>query len=176
MVMRSTILASIAVAALVMPAFAQQQQTQPPAQSGAQELQQQQHSQGQNQPGKGSQQARNQQISPRQLNESQVKHLQQALDDKGYKAGRADGKWGLESERALKDFQKAQNVQSTDEVDANIVTALGMHPEDFGLQAGSGTTTGQASRGTSDSQSGGSQSSPPQHNAGESQHDAASPK
>jgi peptidoglycan hydrolase-like protein with peptidoglycan-binding domain len=157
-----------------MPAFAQQQQTQPPAQSGAKQLQQ--HSQGQNQPGNGSQQARNQQISPRRLNESQVKLLQQALDDKGYKAGRADGKWGPESERALKDFQKAQNVQSTDEVDANIVTALGMHPEDFGLQAGSGTTTGQAPRGTTNSQSGGWQSSPPQRNAGQSQHDAASPK
>jgi hypothetical protein len=71
-------LASIAVAALVMPALAQQQQTQPPAQSGAQQLQ------GQNQTSKGSQQGRNQQISPRQLNESQVKQLQQALDAKGY--------------------------------------------------------------------------------------------
>jgi peptidoglycan hydrolase-like protein with peptidoglycan-binding domain len=173
MVMRSTIIASIAVATLVMPALAQQQQKQPPAQSGGQQSQQQ--TQGQNQPGNGSQQARNEQISPRQLNESQVKQLQQALDGKGYHAGRADGKWGPESERALKDFQKAQNVQSTDEIDANIVTALGMHPEEFGLQADSVTTTGQAPRGTSKSQSGGSQSSP-QHNAGESQHDAGSPK
>jgi hypothetical protein len=54
-----------------------------------------------------------------------------------------DGKWGPETEAALKDFQKSKNMPSNGQLDAMTMTALGLTPSDFGT-AGNHGTTGQA--------------------------------
>jgi peptidoglycan hydrolase-like protein with peptidoglycan-binding domain len=93
MLMKKIILAAVAAAALCVPAVAQQS--------------------GQTQPGSASSQAQNassrQDISPRELSASQVQQIQKSLDDKGFKSGKVDGKWGPQTEAALKDFQRSQD-------------------------------------------------------------------
>ena len=48
------------------------------------------------------------QISPRHFSESEVRKIQQAHDDKGFKSGKVDGSWGRETEAAFKDFHKGR--------------------------------------------------------------------
>jgi peptidoglycan hydrolase-like protein with peptidoglycan-binding domain len=73
------------------------------------------------------------QISPRNLSESEVRKIQQALDDRGFKSGRVDGSWGPETEAALKDFQKWAMLSPTGEVDSISIAVLGLNVADFGL-------------------------------------------
>ncbi len=127
--MRKVILAAIATAALCVPALAQQ---------GAKPAQ----------PGNGASQTLNQsgsqQVSPQRLSASQVREIQQSLDNKGFKSGRADGKWGAETEAALKDFQKSQNMPGTGELDSSTIGKLGLNTADFELAKSGSETTGQA--------------------------------
>ncbi len=60
------------------------------------------------------------------LSSSDIKNVQQALNDKGYDAGKADGVWGAKSQRAVKDFQKAQGEQPTGQLDQRTIAALGV--------------------------------------------------
>jgi peptidoglycan hydrolase-like protein with peptidoglycan-binding domain len=122
-----TLLASAALAVpTVVPAMAQTNpQTQPPMQ----------HQQAQPQPNRqvnrnngpqNQQQAANQPVSPRQLGHSGVRQVQQALDKDGFRAGRADGIYGPETQAALKDFQKSKNIQSNGQLDRQTLSDLGV--------------------------------------------------
>jgi peptidoglycan hydrolase-like protein with peptidoglycan-binding domain len=146
--MKRVILAAVATAALCVSAIAQQsaQQTRPP--------------QTQNQVNTGTPQnyAATGQLSPDQLSTTQVREIQQALDKKGFKAGRVDGKWGPESEAALKDFQKSQNMPANGQLDQMTMTALGLNMSDFGSTS---ATTGQAPRGAVNPNTGGANQNPP---------------
>jgi peptidoglycan hydrolase-like protein with peptidoglycan-binding domain len=73
------------------------------------------------------------QISPRHLSTTEVRKIQQALDDKGFKSGRVDGSWGPETEAALKDFQRWAMLSPTGEVDPISITVLGLNVADFDL-------------------------------------------
>jgi peptidoglycan hydrolase-like protein with peptidoglycan-binding domain len=73
------------------------------------------------------------QISPRHLSETEVRKIQQALDDKGFKSGKVDGSWGPETEAAFKDFQKWAMLSPTGEVDPISITVLGLNAADFDL-------------------------------------------
>jgi peptidoglycan hydrolase-like protein with peptidoglycan-binding domain len=128
--MRRIVLATIAAAGLALPALAQQ--TPPQAQSSGH--------QSQTTPNAGA----TQKLSIHQMNESQVRQIQQALDGKKFNAGHADGKWGPETDRAMKAFQKSQNMQQADEIDSKMLMALGLQPDAFGLAGGNSETTGQA--------------------------------
>ena len=57
---------------------------------------------------------------------STVRNVQQALNDKGFNAGTADGQWGPGTETALKQFQTAQGMPSTGVLDARTMNALGV--------------------------------------------------
>ena len=57
-----------------------------------------------------------------------VRQVQQALNDQGYKAGKADGKWGSKSQKALKEFQKAKGMEPTGQLNQEAITALGISP------------------------------------------------
>ena len=70
------------------------------------------------------------QISPRHLSTTEVRKIQQALDDKGFKSGRVDGSWGPETEAALKDFQRWAMLSPTGEVDPISITVLGLNVAD----------------------------------------------
>lgn len=57
---------------------------------------------------------------------STVRNVQQALNDKGFNAGPADGHWGPSTETALRQFQSAQGLPSTGVLDARTMNALGV--------------------------------------------------
>jgi hypothetical protein len=87
------------------------------------------------------------QISPQQLSSSQVRAIQQALEDRGEEYVRVDGEWGPDTEAALKNFQKSENmIRQTGELDLPSIIALGLDPLSFGL-AGASETIGQAQGG-----------------------------
>ena len=68
------------------------------------------------------------------LSQGEIRQIQQALDQKGFSAGRADGKLGPETKRALSQFQQKQGLQQTGMPDEQTLAALGI----------GGGTTGQA--------------------------------
>lgn len=55
-----------------------------------------------------------------------VKQVQQALSDQGYDPGPVDGKWKPQTENALKDFQQAQGIQATGQLDQQTLASLGV--------------------------------------------------
>ena len=69
------------------------------------------------------------------LDRDQVKQVQEALNQKGFKSGQADGKMGPETKDALQAFQQKQGLQATGQPDQQTLAALGIN------EAG---TTGQA--------------------------------
>jgi peptidoglycan hydrolase-like protein with peptidoglycan-binding domain len=85
------------------------------------------------------------QISPQQLNSSQVREIQQALEDRGDSSLSVNGEWGADTEAALKNFQKSENmISQSGQLDFPTLLALGLDPLSFGL--GASETTGQAPR------------------------------
>ena len=97
------------------PNQAQQQQSQP-QQSQAQPMQQNEQSEA-------------------NLSSGQIRQVQQALDQKGFKAGRSDGKLGPETKQALQSFQQSQGLQVTGQLDQQTMAKLGIRGAE---------TTGQA--------------------------------
>ncbi|HVY56988.1 MAG TPA: peptidoglycan-binding domain-containing protein [Xanthobacteraceae bacterium] len=154
--MKKLLLATIATAAISFPAMAQQ--TNPSNQSnmpnksmstqsdhnattgqGSSSMQKNQSgTTGSSANQGGSNQSAQQTISPDNLNQSQVRQIQQALDKKGFSVGRTDGKWGPETEAALRKFQEDQKMSSSGQLDDQTIGALGLNTSEFGAQ-----TTGQ---------------------------------
>jgi peptidoglycan hydrolase-like protein with peptidoglycan-binding domain len=131
--MKKIILATVAATVLSLPALAQNSgQTQ--GQPG-------------NSPTQQSDSPGAQKLSPRNMSSKQVEQIQQSLDNKGFKSGQVDGKWGRETLSALKDFQKSQNMSSSGNLDDQTIVALGLNPSDFGLSGAQPETTGQAPSG-----------------------------
>ena len=65
------------------------------------------------------------------------KEIQQALADKGYFRGNADGTWNGESVDALKRFQKDQNLDADGKIGSLSLMALGLGPKRGVAQAAS---------------------------------------
>ncbi len=126
--MQRILLATAAAAALAFPAVAQQSNQGGMPQSG----------QGMTQSQSGQQQQR---ISASNLNESQIRQIQQALNQKGFSSGSVDGVWGPETQSALRNFQQAQNMSASGELDMQTVSALGLNASQF-ASGTSGSTTG----------------------------------
>ena len=142
--MHKAILAALAVAALSGPAAAQQDDVNGQSPTG-QQMQPQPRTSADSED--SAQVLTGYQISPQQLSSSQVRQIQQALEARGHSAVRVSGEWGADTEAALKDFQKSQNmISQSGELDLPTIMALGLDPSSFGL-AGTGETTGQAPRG-----------------------------
>jgi peptidoglycan hydrolase-like protein with peptidoglycan-binding domain len=76
-----------------------------------------------------------------------VSQIQQALNDKGFDAGPVDGKAGPKTKSALKQFQQAQGISASGRLDGPTLVALGVTA---------------STQGSSDTQSGASQSITPQ--------------
>ena len=77
-----------------------------------------------------------------------VKAAQQALKDKGHDPGTVDGRMGPKTQAALREFQKAQGMESTGELDAKTTGALGMDGQTS--SEGASSTAGSASPATPD--------------------------
>ncbi len=139
--MHKAVLTAAALAALSVSAVAQQGSV-----TGQSETRQQMQPQSRALPD-SSQALAGYQISPQQLTSSQVREIQQALGDRGDSYVRVDGEWGPDTEVALKNFQKSENmISQAGELDFPTILALGLDPLSFGL-AGASETTGQALRG-----------------------------
>jgi peptidoglycan hydrolase-like protein with peptidoglycan-binding domain len=140
--MKRILVATVAAAALAAPALAQQ----PVQQDRDQSQMNGGHSQGQmsgaqKQAQTSSQAAGGAMISADQLTEAQIQDLQQALNQKGHDL-EVDGKWGPRTQAALRDFNKAQNIQGSNDkqISGQTMSALGIDQSRFG---GAGETTGQ---------------------------------
>ena len=79
--------------------------------------------------------------------DEKVKAAQQALKDKGHDPGTVDGRMGPKTEAALREFQKAQGMESTGELDNKTTDALGMNGKSTS-SAGASSTAGSASPAT----------------------------
>ncbi len=151
--MRKLLFASVAAVALSVPAVAQNVdqsndvQSQPQHQmTSPQSTTPSQQSQTTGSGLSDQQQAQNT-IDPSQLSSQQIRQIQQSLDKQGLKAGRADGKWGPETEKAVKDFQQQQNMQASGQLDQQTLQALGVNMTAQGPNTHSqgASTTGQGS-------------------------------
>jgi peptidoglycan hydrolase-like protein with peptidoglycan-binding domain len=61
-----------------------------------------------------------------QMSQADMRKVEQALKDKGYDPGTVDGRIDSQSQQALRDFQKKQNLTMTGLPDQPTVEALGV--------------------------------------------------
>ena len=104
--------AAILLLGLAVPAAAQQSGSTQPQQSGANQPMAPQTQQGSTQ--------------EQNLSKDEIRQVQQALDQKGFKAGQADGVLGPETKNAIKEFQQKQGFNATGELDSQTMSALGV--------------------------------------------------
>ncbi len=84
-----------------------------------------------------------QEAGRKQLSRDQIKQVQQALDQKGFDVGRADGVVGRQTIQALGEFQRQQKLEQTGLLDDQTLQALGIDLN--------GTTNGAATTGAAPS-------------------------
>jgi hypothetical protein len=144
--MRKLAIALLTTSMFVAPAaFAASSNQQPSQGQQMKQGQQMQHNQSQNQPntqsqrqqpnGQPQQSAENTQpIQPQSMSRGQVRQVQQALDKDGFKAGRADGRWGSETQAAVKQFQQSKQLQPTGQLNEQTVADLGLDTSKFQQQ------------------------------------------
>ena len=149
--MKRIVLATVAVVGFALPALAQQsQQSQPQTQSGSQGSQNQMS---------GGQASNQKPISAKNLSQSQIRSLQQALNKNGFQAGDADGVWGPGTRLALQKFKQSHGQSSTagkNQIDQSTLSALGLDASSFGRETtgqGGSSSSGSGSIGSSSSQS-----------------------
>ena len=107
-----------------------QQQQEPQIQN---QKQNEQNAQNQQSSQNGQQQTaeNNQLISPHSMTRSNVKQVQKALDKDGFRAGRPDGRWGRETQNAVKQFQQSKQMQPTGQLTEQTVADLGLGTSKF---------------------------------------------
>jgi hypothetical protein len=114
------------------PSQGQQQLQHDQTQGKAQNDQHKSGQNAQNQQGSRQQSAENSQpISPQEMSRNEIRQVQQALDKDGFKAGPTDGRWGRETETALKQFQQSKQLQATGQLDQQTVADLGLDSSQF---------------------------------------------
>ena len=90
-----------------------------------------------------------------------VKAVQEALKDKGFDPGPADGVMGQKTREALRSFQQSKNIKATGRIDAETAQQLGVQQGSRGSMGKSSGSTGSGmkSGGSSTAPSGGSSTS-----------------
>jgi hypothetical protein len=73
----------------------------------------------------------NQPISPQNLSRDEIRQVQQALQKDGFHAGRVDGRWGPETQSAVKEFQQSKQMEPTGKLDRQTVADLGLDASQF---------------------------------------------
>ena len=61
-----------------------------------------------------------------QLSSDDIKMVQQALKEKGFDPGAVDGVMSPKTQQALRQFQQAQKIQATGQLDSQTASALGI--------------------------------------------------
>lgn len=67
--------------------------------------------------------------TPQVPSQDRYREIQQALADKGFFKGEPDGRWTPESVAALREFQKAQNLEADGKLGSLSLIALGLGPK-----------------------------------------------
>jgi peptidoglycan hydrolase-like protein with peptidoglycan-binding domain len=116
MKLQRLLIASAVCAAFAGTTYAQQQDAQQP--DPAQQPEAQQPAQQDTM-----QQGEQQQVK---MDEQTIRDVQQKLKEAGHDVGKVDGKWGPKTSNALKEFQQAQGVPATGELDSQTLSALGV--------------------------------------------------
>lgn len=80
-------------------------------------------------------------------NRQQVKAAQEALKEKGFDPGPADGMMGPRTRAALREFQKKEGIQTTGRLDAETMSKLGVSGQ-AGAAADTGTPAASPQTGT----------------------------
>lgn len=143
--MKSLMLATVATIALGMSAVAADQgrsDTMDPTRTQTQQ-QPSQHQQW-------SQQRHEQAVAPSELNQAQIKEIQQALNRHGFDAGNVDGVWGPETREAVENFQAKRNIESDRALNEETLSALGVNFAS-NMNAGGASTTGSGASETTGS-------------------------
>lgn len=79
-----------------------------------------------------------------QLSPSTVRQVQQALNQAGYSVVNVDGTWGPGTAQALQNFQQAQGLEPTGQLNQRTLDALGIQGGGAaGGQAGSQPSSGE---------------------------------
>jgi peptidoglycan hydrolase-like protein with peptidoglycan-binding domain len=134
--------------ALTVPALAQNAPGQDQSQQPSQMQQQPAQPQGMQGPSSGQQAA----ISPSRLNRTDVRHIQQALDTKGFTTRSTDGRWGPETEAALRKFQQQQNIEGNGQLNHETLAALGVNLSARGTRSTTGAGTNEQGSGNMNAQ------------------------
>ncbi len=66
--------------------------------------------------------------APSRYDPATVRNVQQALNDKGYDPGPIDGRWGPNTEDAVRRFQQASGLPQTGDPEGSTLAALGVAP------------------------------------------------
>ncbi len=85
-----------------------------------------------------------------QWSQEDVKSVQEALKNKGHDPGPIDGVMGARTQQALRAFQRAQNIQTSGQLDSSTASALGVT-----LSSASGSSLGGSSSGSASGTSSG---------------------
>ena len=85
-----------------------------------------QSAQGSSQAGSSSSTSQNGSASSEQNNPEFVRSAQQALKQKGFDVGTVDGQMGPNTESALRNFQQAQGLPQSGDLDQQTLSALGI--------------------------------------------------
>ena len=64
--------------------------------------------------------------APMQMISSTLMEAQNKLNQEGFDAGRADGRWGIKTARAVKSFQEKNNLPATGKLDEQTLADLGI--------------------------------------------------
>ena len=70
-------------------------------------------------------QSRNE-TTPMHMKSSTLTEAQKKLNQEGFDAGRADGKWGIKTAEAVKSFQEKNNLPPTGKLDEQTLADLGL--------------------------------------------------
>jgi hypothetical protein len=73
-----------------------------------------------------------------------VRTVQQSLERQGIEPGPVDGIWGPRTHQALRDFQDQQGLQSTGQLDARTLNALGVSEAQTASAGGSASSGGSS--------------------------------
>ena len=85
-------------------------------------------------------------FSPVLVTREVVTRIQQALNEKGFNAGQADGVWGPRTVAAIENFQRTNNLKADGQLDDRTMAALGLPNR----QPGAGGADTQGSQGSGD--------------------------